>query len=74
MLEKAGIILRSVSPWLNPIIIVLKKAQQEQPQKHLCVDYQTLNSLLLPVVKAHSKVQGVPSLVLLPEIDELMPY
>ena len=35
-----------------------KKAQLgEIPQKHLCVENHTLNSLLPLVVKAHSKAQ-----------------
>ena len=32
--------------------------------------YRNLNSLLLSVVKAHSKAQGVLSLVFLPNIDQ----
>ena len=60
MLEEVGIISLSVSSWMSPIIIVPKKAQPgEQHQKHLCVDYCTLNSLLSPAVKAHSKSQSV---------------
>ena len=37
----------------------------------MCVDYQALDNFLPPVVKVHSKAQGVLSLVSLPKIDEL---
>ena len=71
ILEKAGVIVRSVSPWANPIIIVPKRtAQGEPPKRRLCVDYQTINSLLPPVKKAFSKAKGVLTLVPMPKIDE----
>lgn len=71
-LEKAGIIARSVSPWASPIVIVPKRSQPgEPPQRRLCVDYRAINSLLPSVKKAHSKAQGVLTLVPLPKIDEL---
>ena len=72
MLEKAGIISRSISPWASPIVIVPKKTEPEQPpKKRLCVDYRALNSLIPPVTKAHSKAKGVLTLVPLPKIDEI---
>ena len=72
MLEKAGIISRSISPWASPIVIVPKKTEPEQsPKKRLCVDYRALNSLIPPVTKAHSKAKGVFTLVPLPKIDEI---
>ena len=53
ILEKAGVIVRSVSPWASPIVIVPKRtAPGEPPKRRLCVDYQAINSLLLPVKKA----------------------
>ena len=71
MLEKAGIMSQNVSPWSNPIFIVPKKAQPDElSQKHLCVDYCTLNSLLPPAVKAHSKGKCIFSLVPLPKMNE----
>ena len=72
MLEKAGVITRSVSPWASPIVIVPKRmALGELPKKRLCVDYRVINSLLPKVNKAHSKVKGVLTLVPLPKIDEI---
>ena len=71
MLEKGGITSRNVSPWFSAVVILLKKAQPgELHQKCLCIDYCILNSMLLPVIKIHSKAQGVLSLVPLPNIDE----
>ena len=40
ILEKAGVIVRSVSPWASPIVIVPKRtAPGEPPKMRLCVDY-----------------------------------
>ena len=72
ILEKAGIIAKSVSPWASPIVIVPKKtAPGEPPRRQMCVDYRMLNQLLPKVDKAHSKVKGVLTLVPLPKIDEI---
>ena len=72
ILEKAGVITRSVSPWVSPIVIVPKRtALGEPPKKRLCVDYRVINSLLPKVNKAHSKAKGVLTLVPLPKIDEI---
>ena len=72
ILEKASVIVRSVSPWASPIVIVPKRtAPEEPPKQRLCVDYQALNSLLPPVKKAFSKAKGVSTLVPLPKIDEI---
>ena len=70
ILEAAGIIVRSVSPWASPIVVVPKRsAPGEPPKRHMCVDYRALNKLLPPVKKAHSNAKGVLSLVPLPKID-----
>ena len=54
ILEKAGVIVRSISPWASPIVLVPKRtAPGEPPKRRLCVDYRALNSLL-PPVKRHS--------------------
>ena len=40
ILEKAGVIVRSVSPWASPISIVPKRtAPGEPPKRRLCMDY-----------------------------------
>ena len=72
ILERAGVIQRSISPWASPIVIVPKKSEPgEPPRRRMCVDYRILNSLLPPVNKAHSKAKGIVTLVPLPKIDEI---
>ena len=72
ILEKAGVIMRSVSPWASPIVVVPKRtAPGEPPKRRLCVDYRAINNLLLPVKKAFSKAKGILTLVPLPKIDEI---
>ena len=72
ILEKAGVIVRSVSPWASPIVVVPKRtAPGEPPKRRLCVDYRAINSLLPPVKKAFSKAKGILTLVPLPKIDEI---
>ena len=40
ILEKAGVIVRIVSPWASPIVVVPKRtALGEPPKRRLCVDY-----------------------------------
>ena len=69
-LERAGVIVRSISPWASPIVVVPKKTEPgEPPRRRLCVDYRVINSLLPEVQKAHSKAKGVLTLVPLPQID-----
>ena len=72
MLEKAGVIVQSISPWVSPIVIVPKKTTPGKPPRcHMCVDYHILNSLLPHVDKAHLKAKGILTLVPIPEIDEI---
>ena len=72
ILEAAGIIVRSVSPWVSPIVVVPKRsAPSEPPERCMCVDYRALNKLLPPVKKAHSNAKGILSLVPLPKVDEI---
>ena len=48
-MEKTGVIVRSVSPWASPIVVVLKRtAPGDPPKQRLCIDYRALNSLLPP--------------------------
>ena len=71
-LERAGMIVRSISPWASPIVVVPKKTEPgEPPRRRLCVDYGVINSLLPEVQKAHSKAKGVLTLVPLPQIDHI---
>ena len=72
ILEKACVIVRSVSPWASPIVVGPKRtAPREPPKRRLCVDYRAINSLLPPVKKAFSKGKGMLTLVPLPKIDEI---
>ena len=72
MLENAGVIVQSVSPWVSPIVIVPKKtAPGEPPRCCMCVDYHILNSLLPHVDKVHLKAKGILTLVPIPNIDEI---
>ena len=71
-LERAGVIVKCISPWASPIVIVPKKTEPgEPPRRRLCVDYRVINSLLPEVQKAHPKEKGVLTLVLLPQIDHI---
>ena len=70
-LERAGIITKSISPWVSPVVIVPKKsAPGEPPQRRMCVDFRKLNKQL-PEVHNMSGGKGCISLVPLPKIDEL---
>ena len=71
MLECAGIIERSISPWASPVVIVPKKsAPGEPPRRRMCVDYRRINKLQPEVTKA-DRGKGCISLISLPKIDEL---
>ena len=71
-LEKAGVIVRSISPSASPIVVVPKKTEPgEPPRRRLCVDYRVINSLLPKVQKTYSKAKGVLTLVPLPQIDHI---
>ena len=71
MLEKAGVIERSLSPWASPVIVVPKKsAPDEPPRRRLCMDYRKVN-LLQQEVKRTDRGTGCLSLYLLPKIDKM---
>ena len=72
ILEKSGVTVRVVSPWVSPIVVVPKRTALGEPLKRrLCVDCRAVNSLLPPAKKAFSKAKGVLTLVPLPKIDEI---
>ena len=69
MLEKSGVIERSLSRWASPVIVVPKKsAPDEPPCRRLCVDYRKVNALQ-PEVKHMEKSTGC--FYPLPKIDEM---
>ena len=66
-------IVRSVSPWASPIVIVPKRTTPgEPPKRRFCVEYRAVNSLLPPVKKAFSKAKGVLTLVLCQKLMKFM--
>ena len=71
MLECAGIIERSISPWASPVVIVHKKSSPgKPPRRRMCVDYRRINKLQPEVTKADGG-KGCISLIPLPKTDEL---
>ena len=39
ILEAAGIIVQSISPWASPIVVPKRSAPGEPPKRRMCVDY-----------------------------------
>ena len=71
MLKKAGVIVKSLSPWVSPVIVVPKKsALDEPPHSRLLIDYRKTNSLQEQIKRA-DKSTGCLSLYPLPKIDEM---
>ena len=70
-LEKAGVIVKSLSPWASPVIVVPKKsALDEPPHRRLVIDYRKIN-LLQQQIKRADKSTGCLSLYPLSKIDEM---
>ena len=70
-LEHAGIITKSMSKWVSPIVVVPKKsAPREPPKRRLCVDFRKVNELQQEVITA-GKTKGQISIHPLPKIDEM---
>ena len=71
-LEKAGVTVRSISPWASPIVVVPKKTEPgEPPRRRLYIDYRVIISLLPKVQKTHSKAKGFLTLVPLTQINHI---
>ena len=71
MLEKAGVIIKSLSPWASPVIVVPKKsAPDEPPHSRLVIDYRKINLLQQQIKRAYMST-GCLSLYTLPKIDEM---
>ena len=71
ILDRAGIIDKSISAWVSPVVIVPKKSKPgEPPKRRMCVDFRRLNGRL-PEVENMTGGKGCISLVPLPKIDEL---
>ena len=71
MLEKSGVIERSLSRWASPVIVVPKKSAPDNPPwRRLCVDYHKVNALQQEV-KHTDRSTGSLSLYRLPKIDEM---
>ena len=69
MLEKAGVIVKSLSPWVSLVIVVLKKsAPDEPPHRRLVIEYRKINSLQEQIRRA-DKSTGCLLLYLLLKID-----
>ena len=71
MLEKAGVIIKSLSPWASLVIVVPKKSTpDEQSRRRLVIDYRKINSLQ-EQIKRPDKSMGCLSLYPLPKIDQM---
>ena len=69
--EKAGVIVKSLSPWASPVIVVPKKSTPDEPPcRRLVIDYRKINSLQEQIKRA-DKSTGCLSLYPLPKIDEM---
>ena len=70
-LEKAGVLVKSLSSWASPVIVVPKKStSDEPPHRRLVIDYRKINSLQEQIKRA-DKSTGCLSLYPLPKIDEM---
>ena len=59
MLEWAGVIKKSISPWASPIVVMPKKSAPGEPPRHrMCIDFRKLNVLQPEVCQADSETGG----------------
>ena len=69
-LKHAGVITKSMSKWVSPIIIPKKSAPGEPLKRRLCVDFRKVNELQQEVITA-GKTKGQISIHPLPKINEM---
>ena len=70
-LKKVGVIVKSLSPWASPVIVVLKKsAPDEPPPRKLVIDYRKINSLQKQIKRTDKSTECL-SIYPLPKIDEM---
>ena len=70
-LEHAGVITKSMSKWVSPIVIVPKKpAPEEPPKRRLCVEFRKVSEIQQGVITA-GKTKGQISIHPLPKIDKM---
>ena len=73
-LERAGVIVESMSKWASPVVVVPKKsAPDEPPRRRLCVDFRKINQLAPKIINGRGGTKGTISLEPLPRIDEIFP-
>ena len=73
-LEQSGVIKKSISPWVSPIVVVPKKsAPGEAPRLRMCVDFRKINGLQPKMQRVDKQMdtQVNLSLIPLPKIDEM---
>ena len=71
MLEKAGVIFKSLSPWASLVIVVRKKSAPDEPShRRLVISNRKIN-LLQQQIKRADKSTGCLSLYLLLKIDKM---
>ena len=71
MLKKAGVIVKSLFPWVSLVIVVPKKSTPDElPHRRLVIDYKKI-SLLQQQIKRADKSTGILLLYPLPNIDEM---
>ena len=74
-LLEVGLIMRSISPYASPCLVVSKKSTDPNAelsdQKRLVIDYRALNSQAPQVQTAQAKSKGALALVHTPNIEQV---
>ena len=74
ILEHVGVIRKSISPWVSPIVVVPKKsAPGESPRHRMCVDFRKINEIQPKTqrVDKQTYTQGNLSLIPLAKINKM---